>query len=487
MNNGFMKSANRYALILISIMLMLSTVTTFTVQGVPLITKVIMIAAWVIMAGCVVWLYKEPESRYLSYVLAAAGMSVNFISTIKTTNLLVFAFAFPMILVFGIYGKNRINAFIFTIVFAGNIINLINGVVDKDQATFIFVTLILAMAAQFGNSKILSKSNNENINYIKKLQKEKENRGELIRSLIKTVDNLLEVSHTLSSSSSETSASIEEVTKVIGEIADGASKQAKDTENGFRQVTGITRDIENVVSAAAELQEVTAETEVLKDNGYNILAQLIKDTEESNTSIKTLQEIIRITSESTVEITTASTVIVSIAERTNLLALNAAIEAARAGESGKGFAVVADEIRKLAEQSSASIRKINTVINGLQKNMEQVFTGMQSTADTIQTQTDSIKSTHDIFSSLADSIERTRKSVEAVNTCGEKMNGEKNSIIDVLQSLSESSQGNAASTEEVAASSEQQSAAVEVISDISERLLDLAEELKALTAKFDME
>jgi len=46
--------------------------------------------------------------------------------------------------------------------------------------------------------------------------------------------------------------------------------------------------------------------------------------------------------------------------------LNTAIESARAGEAGKVFAIVAEEVRKLAEESAASVSSIQQTIGKLQ-------------------------------------------------------------------------------------------------------------------------
>jgi methyl-accepting chemotaxis protein len=56
-------------------------------------------------------------------------------------------------------------------------------------------------------------------------------------------------------------------------------------------------------------------------------------------------------------------IVSELAEQTNILAINATIEAAGAGEAGKRFAVVAEEIRKLADRVGGSTKEVRTLID----------------------------------------------------------------------------------------------------------------------------
>jgi methyl-accepting chemotaxis protein len=112
-----------------------------------------------------------------------------------------------------------------------------------------------------------------------------------------------------SASAASVAASIEELSKSIGDI--GA------------QVAG----------ASGIVEEATRRTDLAVANTSALL-----------TTVKDIDQV--------------ATLITAIARQTNLLALNATIEAARAGETGRGFAVVAQEVKALAAQTTKALAEI---------------------------------------------------------------------------------------------------------------------------------
>lgn len=306
----------------------------------------------------------------------------------------------------------------------------------------------------------------------------------LIKNISHDSEQVASSSEELTATSQQSSTAAEEVARTIEEIARGAGEQAKNTENGAANINVLGNLIEKNQQNIRGLNESTKEVDLLKNEGIDILKELVKKTDENNMALKEVNEVIMNTNESAKKIENASQMIKSIAEQTNLLSLNAAIEAARAGESGKGFAVVANEIRKLAEQSNEFTEEIANIIGELTDKTEKAVDNVKQIDKIAASQTESVEKTSERFEGINHAIEKMKEVIKNINNSGEEMEVKKNEIIDIIENLSAISEENAAGTEEASASVEEQTASMEEIANASEALAKLAEEMQESISKF---
>lgn len=151
------------------------------------------------------------------------------------------------------------------------------------------------------------------------------------------------------------------------------------------------------------------------------------------------------------EISDKISIIIEIANKTDILSINAAIEAARAGEVGKGFAVVSNEIRKLADTTKNASNEItNLSLSG--KSVSEQAKGK------IETLLPEIIKNVALVETIKEATKEQLTNIEAINNA-------------MLQ-LSNSTNQNSAAAEQMSASSEQ--------------LLAQAEELKNIVSIFKL-
>lgn len=305
-----------------------------------------------------------------------------------------------------------------------------------------------------------------------------------INEVMKASEQVASSSEELTSSAEQSSTAIESVARTAEQIAEGSTAQAENTATGSKQVTELGNVIEANEAKMITMNKATKHVTETVAEGLVTIDALMEISETSSVETQRIQEGIIKTNNSAEKISEASNVIASIADQTNLLALNAAIEAARAGEAGKGFSVVAEEIRKLAEQSTESTKKIDSIVAELQLNSQDVVKIMENVATIMQEQTEKIHESKDKYMTIESSMKDTAGCVDVLNQTSDQMKNMREGMLAMIQNLSAIAEENSASTQDVSASMEEQTASMEEITASSESLSSLAEELQNIVMRF---
>ncbi|MGL4942873.1 MAG: methyl-accepting chemotaxis protein [Thermoguttaceae bacterium] len=225
-------------------------------------------------------------------------------------------------------------------------------------------------------------------------------------------------------------------------LASGSSESAASIE----QISSVMQDLLSKVQSNTEIAvhstEAVAGANVIADDGGKVMMKLLDSMREIRETSTTVKKVIKM--------------IDDIAFQTNLLALNAAVEAARAGQHGKGFAVVAEEVRNLAARSAKAARETADLIDQSTKQIESGASLAEQTGEVL----------HKIVASQKDVAEL----VQRIASSSKEQAGGVSQVVTGVQQLSSVTQANAAAAEESSAE--------------SANLTSQAESLKQLVEKF---
>lgn len=254
----------------------------------------------------------------------------------------------------------------------------------------------------------------ENIVYGKDSKSFSSNKGFIERGIAQLDEQITEVLDNVrnqTASSEESLASLEEISSTSDNMAENTKEASDAFEVTSKLISSNLSDIENM------------------SNGMQSINESVSQTNDEIEKLKILS----------IDIENILTSINSISEQTNLLALNAAIEAARAGEAGRGFAVVADEIRKLAEGTGQETKKIESIINQIQTEVENVKQSGEASSEKVVEGLELMKISQENTVKISDLTNQNSAQISEIRNSSHEQSLASREITDAITSITESS------------------------------------------------
>jgi methyl-accepting chemotaxis protein len=311
---------------------------------------------------------------------------------------------------------------------------------------------------------------------------------DIIKSISDHARNLSSSSDELRNASEKLSADFDTIKKNMSYINDAmtnsgaASEQVNaSSEEVNANVTVLSQDMEKSRDLASEISKRASDIEKRSIDSYESANKLSTQFEESMKQSMEKAEIVK-------NIDEMAQTIASIADQISLLSLNASIEAARAGEQGRGFAVVATEIGKLADDTTASVTKIQDTITEVQTAFGDLTKNAGDILDFIKNKVspdyqDFVnvgKQYGNDAKTILDTSEKTYKMADSIHQV-------MNEVTNAIQDIAEGAQTTAESSNKIMGIVEEVSETVNIISDKSGEQDTISSDLANVVQSFRLE
>ena len=204
----------------------------------------------------------------------------------------------------------------------------------------------------------------------------------------------------------------ESVIKKLSGSYNQAVVQSSINQNSLKiieeSIANSKRSVESIVAAFEEIRATSSSTVDFTDKINSSMISYLENTDSmkgtvsqrvdelktADEQVSAIDKIFDKLKKDSSDISSITSKIEEVAERTNILSINASIEAARIGQDGAGFRVIAQEVKKLSEMTgnfaqdiSVTINSFSSVIDGINNQMKsfvEIFNSMKKDMENFQ-------------------------------------------------------------------------------------------------------
>ncbi len=308
--------------------------------------------------------------------------------------------------------------------------------------------------------------------------------NEVLSEVNSSYDDVRHMINTVMGTFKEWEMNSKDVAAATGAVADGAIRQAEDSEDCYEMSMEMVKQIETV-SKSTELMSAKAEiVKSMTESGKGSISELLEKSRLSETNVAEINKSIEGLSTMTQDISKITEIITAIANQTNLLSLNASIEAARAGEAGKGFSVVAGEIKKLAEKSLSSAKGIVNTIANVQDQVNSTTEKINYITQTIMYQIGAVHTTNEAFNGISEASQELFSQLNTVIKGIAQLDSFKTKLAESIENISVVAAETAASSEKITSLMYSQNNSADVMVEMSADLNHIVDGLGSKLNKY---